>query len=950
MRCSFAPVLRMCESALVVGLLAGSAAVASQRSVRVLFDFESEDELTAISTDSVNVVFDLSQDTGVTSGKRCCRMTFRKGDEYAEIYFKGDKKEGWQDYDYFAMDVFVPGDERTGLTLEFHDARSKNFATRCSMDVEVVPGQQTVLIPINRPKRNGKGGLSWEELDAQDKIDRSALTRCKLILRTPKDHDLIWRVDNIRLLTEDALGRKISVQLPDGAQAFCFGNASDTPGFAMIRASSKGFSRKGDLIDYGKRWPDPLTGTGVYSPSGKPYTFETRVPDGRYLVWIAAGPIIRDDIKDPRFLLKLGDQTLYDDAPSTADLYGEKYFYRFMNTPYSQREHAIWLDFINRMYPTRVTEVNVAGGKLAVEACNFGLSALIVAPVSQNAAFERMAVAIRAERTRIFEAQQLPFKPKPLAREAGDAAYVCFIPDELRTVSPDTGPNKAERVRKAYDLAAATPQNVIFRLAIASFEDQGPASISMSDLKGPRDIPASSVRWYYQDFRLRGIDVRESALIPTSCALLEKDLTRCFWAWLRLPSDTPPGVYTGGVTVSVAGKRAEVLPVRLKVYPFKLEERLPYAFGMWYGIRQMPDTAEQGRLITEQLTFMREIGFTGVELPGPDANGSADPFLYKIAKAVGMGRHPLQKSHTAALGMGRSIARGRLGFGARVDRNPGCEFENPEFKGLYIESARKFAAFLEKQGLPVVLQTVDEPRDVPNPWNRNLEQTNLYGDYLGEAGITNRYVTPMSDRNSGRDYTSLIDHHDVIATHAGKESEELMRITVEKKKQLWLYNTGMDRLSWGFYNWRVGSTGRYEWHFCWPEEGADNGYPNHEWYNPFTPYGGFTSHAPYRTYNGAMLFSTPFFSCAEGITDTAYLVTLQEKMKAAGSDATKAGTIARAQALLDSIKNEIPFLPQVAGIANEADGALVGQGLKTPVAARCETWRRQIAELIIALD
>src|SRR5208282_2766065 len=96
MRCSFAPVLRLCQSTLVVVTLAASAAAASPRSVRVLFDFESEDELTAISRDSANVAVALAQDTGVTSGKHCCRMTFRKGGEYAEIYFQDDKKKGWQ--------------------------------------------------------------------------------------------------------------------------------------------------------------------------------------------------------------------------------------------------------------------------------------------------------------------------------------------------------------------------------------------------------------------------------------------------------------------------------------------------------------------------------------------------------------------------------------------------------------------------------------------------------------------------------------------------------------------------------------------------------------------------------------------------------------------------------------------------------------------------------------
>ncbi len=87
-----------------------------------------------------------------------------------------------------------------------------------------------------------------------------------------------------------------------------------------------------------------------------------------------------------------------------------------------------------------------------------------------------------------------------------------------------------------------------------------------------------------------------------------------------------------------------------------------------------------------------------------------------------------------------------------------------------------------------------------------------YGDLLKEAGVTS-FITPMGDTESGKDYTALADHVDIISTHAWKGSAGLIARTREKGKTLWLYNTGMDRLSWGFYNWRVGSIGRWEWHF-----------------------------------------------------------------------------------------------------------------------------------------
>ena len=41
-----------------------------------------------------------------------------------------------------------------------------------------------------------------------------------------------------------------------------------------------------------------------------------------------------------------------------------------------------------------------------------------------------------------------------------------------------------------------------------------------------------------------------------------------------------------------------------------------------------------------------------------------------------------------------------------------------------------------------------------------------------------------------------------------------------------------------------GSIGRWEWHFCWPEDLAKGGYPGREWYNPFTQSHGFATDGP----------------------------------------------------------------------------------------------------------
>ena len=125
----------------------------------------------------------------------------------------------------------------------------------------------------------------------------------------------------------------------------------------------------------------------------------------------------------------------------------------------------------------------------------------------------------------------------------------------------------------------------------------------------------------------------------------------------------------------------------------------------------------------------------------------------------------------------------------------------------------------------------------------------------GEAGGADRLRDAMSDGNGGKDYTALVDHVDVVSIHAWKASEKLLKQSAEKKKTLRLYNTGMDRYSWGFYAWRVGAAGRWEWHFCFAEDQAKGGYPGREWHNPFTP-----SHGLARTRRpstpAAMLFAS----------------------------------------------------------------------------------------------
>jgi hypothetical protein len=925
---------------------------AERKEVRLLYDFEDPAELEGLKKQSENITFDIVQDNGVTHGANCCRLVIKKGGEYADFSFAADKIKDWGNFDYIAFDIFGEAEEKTAFSFELWDGLTKGYPTRATFEPNVVRhGKNTIVIPINRAKRNGKEGRDWTELEAKDKIQMDALTKVKFFLGQPKAQDLTWWMDNVRLLQEDALGGKMKVELPATAKGYLLGHrANPLAGFIIAEkpgADDRGFTLGGNVENCGKHWPDPLTGEGVFNPGGEMINFETKLPDGEYWAWLAAGMTIDSKVKNPHFLLKLGEETLADESPKGDEIFGEKYLFRFLKTQYSERPDALYLDYIDRMFPVYEKKVKVTGGKLSVQAANHFLAALIVMPAAEEVAFKKLSADIRTERMKTFYAQvNLDPQKKPQKKD-GDGAYVCFVPDDTTSFHPSTGPNDAERARKNIDLAAAPGERLIFRVGLTPFEDLGKCKLTLSNLKGPAEIPATAARVYFQDYRVRGDSVHEAALMPSSELKVEKGISSCWWLWMKIPDDAAAGDYSGAVTVTPANGKAVTIPVALKVYPFKLEENLPYSFGMYYS------PAHDKKVTAEQVQFMRELGMTATcvgsgaiqGVNGDTVNVTFDTTMWDLAKAAGMGRHPQQFMMGNSLGAARTIGR-RLG--AKVDADPGSEFALPNFKAPYMDFAKKFAEFIKQQALPVAVEIVDEPREVPNPWNRNLKFTNTYGDWLKEAGIFPTFVTPMGDTQSGLDYTSLTDHSDIVSTHAGKGSERLMKMTPEKKKMLWLYNTGMDRLSWGFYNWRVGSIGRWEWHFCFNEGGTNNGYVNEdEWFNPFTSNDAFAPHGP-ADYPGHMLFKSVFMTCSEGITDSAYIVTLEKAIAAAEKDAAKAATATKAKEFLDSLKTTIPFLPGVKNIASATEGALVGKGLNAD-ASQCDQWRRKIAEFIIGL-
>jgi len=765
---------------------------------------------------------------------------------------------------------------------------------------------------------------------------------------------------------------EMKITLPEGAIAFDFGNTKNpVPGFKGVDKNTKyegdaefGFTDPAGLNSRTAPWPDALTGSYILINDKGEKVFKAKVPNGDYLVWLSAGQRMHTGIKNFQLLLKLNDIVLIDEKLSHEEYFSENYFYRFLSTQYSERPHALWLDYINRMYPGSTHELKITSGELNLTCVNHFLSALILVPVGKKAEFKSMTESIQESRIQEFESvTKLPEQKKPVRKE-GDSDTLIYYPNSWRNIQPDSAPTEKERKKDALTVKGAIGQRIVMRVAVVPFKDQGKSSLVLSELKGTGVIPVKNITGYFENYRIdfKRKFLTEMTLLPGLTLNVEKGITQCFWLWLKIPDDAKPGTYQGKFSFKPEKGSAQNIPVKLEVYPFKLDGPLPLALGMYYGGRHTPHFPEHVKYdkIKEQFVWMRELGFTGSGLGTArlKSMGNGDitvhypsGYMVEIAKEVGMGAHPEQMSMVSQLPMARMIGRKLMGNN-RVDKQPGVELKESEFRDYYMKAMKQYKAFLDSKNLPYAMESVDEPRERKiNPWNRNMADTNTYSDLIRSLGGIKTFVTPMrdKDRYTPTLFLPLVDHHDIVSIHGWKQSERLFKATIEKGKTLWLYNTGKDRFSWGFFNWHLGSKGRYEWHWSYFTGEQRKEYPNREWYNPFTSFYAFAQSAPYQKHRGGITFRSVFFDMSEGINDSAYLFTLTELIKKAKAAGKHAETVKEAEGFLANIKKVIPPWPKVKGLASAADQAKVGMGIDDEAMTQVDIWREKIAGFIVKL-
>lgn len=775
------------------------------------------------------------------------------------------------------------------------------------------------------------------------------------------------------------------VPLPAGAIAFHFGG-HNFPGMKRVTSGTEysdeagfGFVKPHDLSNTGNYgWPTTFHQALVFpEASGVDFEFKVKVPPGAYFAHLTYSSLIRPDMTDIRYQLKLNDWTIMDDAPTPEQFNSEKYLYRFLWTQYSERPDAIWRNYLRKMYISETHLIDAPDGVVSLKGINQVLYALILLPADRKAQFEQFVKTLDQKLLDSYHdgAYYLIAPQTKPQKQSGDGDYLVYLPNGGQVVMPWTGPTPEERTRTAIKRVGVRGQRLAVQIAVVPFAELGKSTLELADLKGPAGtIPKSAIQGYFKNYSYGGVNkvmiqaedvpgrasIAEMILLPSLTLEMEKGVTQNYWLWMQIPSAASPGVYRGTFTFRPGTGKATGIPVAIEVYDFALEEDPPLAFGTygWGADPTLVDETTRRKVMTERFQIMRELGFNGFSLHAPLIRRAEDGTLsmtfdrlpLEVAKAVGMGRNAQQAMMVENFFLlGRYIGYRMPGSKGPedIDATPGKELTLAGFDDLFVKFAADYKKALDAIGLPIVANIVDEPREMYiNPWNRNFADSMKYIALTRNSGNWRIAMNPMGDicHYANKDYTPFIDACDVMSTHSWPRAEKIMKLTPEKGKTLWLYNCGLDRFTWGFYNWKVRSSGRWEWHFAFPQpDSSFREYKSAEWYNPFSSNYGFGPPAPYAKYRGGVLFQSGVLEAAEGINDTRYIRTLETAMAKSGRDPA---SVTKAKALLESIRAEIPDYPKVEGLGT---GTGVGAVKADRASALTESWRQQIAELLKVL-
>lgn len=778
--------------------------LAAVQDEKVLFDYESPRQAFE-NADRLQFVPDHA-----TQGKLAGKVRLDKPFAPNIFFFGGSNlARQWGNYDRFVIDVFVEGGPVTvaGFIL---DKEGKDWWKRHNYEFRLRPGQRRLTFPLGLlPRSNGHGSLDASTID---------MVAMQFSGDDPASPPTLY-LDNARLV-------KGSGEIPvAGLRKFDFGpaNSAVMPGFAKVTSAtaydrSAGFgwlpggqfSRDFDMNEMlGRHRPPDDLCRDFCMPLRA--TFAVDLPDGKYGAWLMMGP--PGNGYGPYFQHRIVSANGTRVVDQSFDLKS----FRAHEFQFQDEEDLpgddLWEKYIRRLFVPRRFDVEVRGGQLKLDFdAQFSpwcamVNGLVVWPKSSDADAERWLAALDAARKEQYELYHAEKSPPAAAYAATDAeksrGFVPLVHAVDREIGVSSIPTAPETARKELEAAGAPGETVNACLALLPLKDCGSVTSATCTLPNSRVRVArykainhtasySIEPKYLDDVGLAPVPVRPGA-------------TRSFWVTIAIPPDAAGGEHVGELTLK--GDRIQVtMPVRLRVWPLRLEE-VPIPMGMFLmgppGASSAFDATGDAiwKGWKELLEDARSHGLTSVDpmlsLPLVRiANGAAevdfraaDRFM-ELARAAGF----TQELNGYGLSTGIRLKIGpNFDYDAEARRFGAATYA--EAVKAYFDAVRSHAR--EKNWLPIAFCSDDEYLIHPGGDPAKLA---AHHRLLQENAPGFRFVAFDSAMLGGPDPAPrekmLADIDTWGAGLHGPRDSEVVRTA---GRRLWLYNTGLNRFTFGTY-------------------------------------------------------------------------------------------------------------------------------------------------------
>lgn len=881
-------------------------------------NFEDEKELSKWNKNALQLSL---AEEHCTQGASCLKVIFPAG-KYPGLNIWKPKPSDWSGFDTLKFDVYNPQGEVVRFGILLKDEQGDSYADRYDGYFAFKPGENNFELNITGLKTNNK----------KRQIQLDKIKELTIFLFEPKNETTLY-LDNVRLEREKKAGA-------DNFYRFDFGTEDSEvwPGFTKATDKDKYFKDKGygwavmwDLKTEDRQYPDSLFRDWVKG-SGP---FNIDVSNGKYIVYMM--------LEDPGFWqyyqhyqrreIYAEDRLVVSDTLDSA-AFLKDYYFRHLETEDLPGED-IWDTYVKTRFTPKIFRVKVEDGQLNLKFSSKGaytcaLSALIIFPSEYEKEGMRYIQEINEKQKRYFNTHFVISAPSAppisfsVSKEDKESGYILFQRNYIERVYPNTAP-RIDEIGKNLELFGAQGEYEPFTIGIYPLQDLGVCELTAEDLTSEEGkiIPANNIAIRVVQYKLKSTgkkvyEAKGELLRKKSKIDIKKGITRQFWATIRIPEGTSAGNYTGKVHFKPASGKGETIELKLRVLPFKLLEP-DIAMGMFYFapsyLRWYEDT--KGYFwgeIEKQLRDLKEHNINSLAIdiaPGiKDVSDGAGVQLsmgdfnefIKVYKLAGFTKPIVGYGMIRLIKQAEKFSNGDEKRFSNILKNT--------YKGIK-------SSVDEMYGPEIIFCLADE---ISNIEGKGIE----YGLNLAKIVRDIPGVKTTALLNNRKDRV-IFPYLDISTINGGvgidKETIENIK---SSGSELWFYNIGQDRFTFGFYLAKTKAKGRMQWNYQLPAV------------DPYFDLDGRESDfcASYPSPEGP-INSVWFEWIREGIDDYKYILTLYELI-ARGKNSAKSETVQKAREAEDVLR----------GMLDEVDVEL---NRKNWDVSAYDQKRWQIAQQIVAL-